>query len=143
MKRKIYIASSWKNAKKVRELALIFRSNGHRVYDFTDDSLHFSFNLNDLPDLRDLDYISFLDTVSESHMAFDADKGGLDWADTIVMLQPCGRSSHLELGYAVGQGKASFIYGDLPRGEYECMYHFVDACWNTKDLPLLLECLRL
>ncbi len=139
--RKIYIASSWKNAKEVRTLATVLEVEGHQVYDFTDESKHFSFNLNDLPKLRDYDYISFLANIPESFKAFDADKGGLDWADTVIMLQPSGRSSHLELGYAVGQGKESFIYGDLPQGEYECMYHFVDGCFCKDDLQLLLRVL--
>ena len=27
------------------------------------------------------------------------------WDDTFVLVLPCGRSAHLELGWAVGQGK--------------------------------------
>ena len=141
--RKIYIASSWKNAEMVRGIALILEKEGHEVYDFTDETRHFAFNLNMLPNKEELDHISFLTQVPESREAFDTDKKGLDWSDTAIMVLPCGRSAHLELGYAVGQGKATFIFGDLPNGEYECMYHFVNGCYHVDELNQLLEVLKL
>ncbi len=137
--RKIYIASSWKNAKEVRELAEILEREGHQVYDFTNEKKHFSFNLNALTNRDEVEYISFLKNIPESKMAFNVDKDGLDWADTVIMLHPCGRSSHLELGYGMGQGKEGYIIGDLPKGEYDCMYHFAKACFHKDELPLLLK----
>lgn len=38
MVRRIYIASSWKNAERVRDLAVMLRRFGHDVFDFTDMS---------------------------------------------------------------------------------------------------------
>jgi len=35
---------------------------------------------------------------------------------------PCGRSAHLELGYAAGQGKQSFVLLNPDRFEPELMY---------------------
>lgn len=140
--RKIYIASSWKNAVEVRKLSIVLQKEGHQVYDFTDESKHFSFNLNEIANRDEVEYVDFLKTIPESKMAFNVDKGGIDWADTVIMLQPSGRSSHLELGYGVGKGKEGFIYGDLPRGEYDCMYHFAKFCFRKDELDLLLEWLR-
>jgi nucleoside 2-deoxyribosyltransferase len=36
---------------------------------------------------------------------FRLDMNALRWCDTCVMIQPCGRSAALELGWAVGAGK--------------------------------------
>jgi hypothetical protein len=138
--KRIYIASSWKNALEVRKLAKILESEGHQVYDFTDETKHFSFNLNDVANRNEIEYIKFLEDIPESRKAFDVDKAGLEWADTVIMLQPCGRSSHLELGYGVGKGKTGYIYGDLPLGEYDCMYHFA-RCFNKKDLFKMMDSL--
>ena len=58
--------------------------------------------------------------------AFHADTDALEWADTIIMILPCGDSSHLELGYGVGAGKKTGIY--MPEGvkRPELMYKLVD-----------------
>ena len=47
---------------------------------------------------------------------FRADHAAMEWADTFVMVQPwfvmvqpCGRSAHLELGWACGQGKSCWV----------------------------------
>lgn len=46
---------------------------------------------------------------------------GLEWADTCVLVLPCGRSAHLEAGWAVGSGMAlvTLLLGVL---EPELMY---------------------
>lgn len=67
--------------------------------------------------------------------AFEADKAGLDWADTVVLLLPAGRSSHLEAGYAVGQGKDLFILGPPVPGEFDVMYGFARVvCEGVPEL---------
>jgi len=40
------------------------------------------------------------------------------------MVMPCGRSSHLELGYAVGQRKKTVVL--LSQSEPELMYKMAD-----------------
>ena len=45
----------------------------------------------------------------------------MEWADTGVLLLPCGRSAHLEAGYFVGANKDLFVcILELP--EPELMY---------------------
>ena len=51
---------------------------------------------------------------------FDSDYQALDWADAVVMVMPCGRSAHLELGYAAGQKKITVIM--VTEAEPELMY---------------------
>ena len=46
-------------------------------------------------------------------------------ADTFVLVLPCGKSAHLELGWAVGAGKRTAILLEDPV-EPELMYRMVD-----------------
>lgn len=146
--RRIYIASSWTNASDVQRLASILRLHGHEVFDFTDsenrpDGLeNYVFDYREWCDYTNtdpdaVDWIEFL-LWPPTEKAFASDKAGLDWADTVVLLLPSGRSSHLEAGYAVGQGKTLFIYGDLPLGEFDAMYLFATGCYKAESIERLL-----
>ena len=48
----------------------------------------------------------------------------MEWADAFVLLMPCGRSAHLEAGWAIGAGKPTAIL--LSAGEPELMYKMAD-----------------
>lgn len=56
---------------------------------------------------------------------YEADFAAMDKADTFVMVLPCGKSAHLELGWAVGAGKRTAILCENPI-EPELMYRMVD-----------------
>jgi hypothetical protein len=56
---------------------------------------------------------------------FAADFDALKRADTVVLVLPCGKSAHLELGWAVGAGKRTAILLEDPM-EPELMYRMVD-----------------
>jgi nucleoside 2-deoxyribosyltransferase len=60
--------------------------------------------------------------------AFDEDRKWLDWCDCCILILPSGKSSHLEAGYAKGQGKKLIIYHakGFPAGEIDVMYNFAD-----------------
>jgi hypothetical protein len=148
---RVYIASSWKNAEAVRELAEDLRSRGHEVFDFTTPHQRpegfdlFVFDASawvkhDGGSPSEIDWLEFL-SWPPSQRAFASDKAGLDWADTVIMLLPCGRSSHLEAGYAAGTGKRLFIHGDLPRGEFDVMYGFAEHCSRSTERAEMLDLL--
>lgn len=56
---------------------------------------------------------------------FQSDFDAMHRADTFVLLLPCGKSAHLELGWAVGAGKRTAILLEEPV-EPELMYRMVD-----------------
>lgn len=66
---------------------------------------------------------------------FNADFGAMQRADTFVLVLPCGKSAHLELGWAVGAGKRTAILLEDPV-EPELMYRMVD--FMARSLPDLL-----
>ena len=57
-------------------------------------------------------------------------------------VMPCGRSSHLEGGYAKGKGKLLFLYGEFKKGEFDAMYGFADGLYPTERLPELTTALK-
>lgn len=139
---KIYIASSWKNQNAVLALAEYLKSYGFEVDAFcrtTDKrfAFHWSEFVDDEIELLNYDAISFINDARVQR-AFQEDKSWLDWAGTVIMLMPCGKSSHLEAGYAKGQGKRLYIYGDFPKGEFDVMYGFADGLFRTEELPNLI-----
>ncbi len=116
----IYLASSWRNQKQ-RETVLLLRAAGYSVYDFRQpapDNTGFSW--------REIDpnWIAWTPEQFREGLKHPlADKGygfdiaALDACDVCVMLQPCGRSSAAELGYAKGRGKRTAIllaFGEEP-----------------------------
>ncbi|HUV46314.1 MAG TPA: hypothetical protein VMW45_04530 [Dehalococcoidia bacterium] len=140
---KIYIASSWKNQERVLWLAERLEQEGFEVDAFcraTDKrySFHWSEFVDDEAELLKYDAISFIQDYRVVR-AFNEDKSWLDWADTVIMLMPCGRSSHLEAGYAVGKGKGLYIYGDFPKGEFDVMYGFANGLFRNEELTLMIQ----
>lgn len=141
---KIYIASSWKNADLGYGIAKYLRTEGFEVDAFMDDSrgryvFHWSEMLHG-PDKSKskLNAITFLED-KRSQRAFKEDKKWLDWCDCCVLLLPAGNSSHLEAGYAKGQGKQLIIYSPsgFPAGEFDVMYGFADLI--TASIEKLIE----
>ena len=69
---------------------------------------------------------------------FHADMNALRSADACVLVMPCGRSAHLELGFCVGAGKPTAIL--LADGEPELMYGMVD--FLTPSLGEVVDWIR-
>jgi hypothetical protein len=63
--------------------------------------------------------------------------GAIRDAEATVLLLPCGRSSHLELGYACGAGQRTLVLLDNPMSEPELMY-----LMTTKICVTLVEVLE-
>lgn len=143
---KIYIASSWKNETAVKYLANILSEEGHEVDAFCDKSknrfvFHWSELVDKPQDLERFDAVTFLkdDKVQK---AFLEDKKWIDWSEVVIMLYPCGNSSHMEAGYAKGSGKRLFIYGDFQKGSFDVMYGFANAVFRIEEINLLKQALK-
>ena len=56
----------------------------------------------------------------------------LEWADTCVLVLPCGRSAHTEAGWMAGAGRRVLVY--IPEMmEPELMYKLFDGVVDTLD----------
>lgn len=72
---------------------------------------------------------------------FNFDKHHIDEADVFVMMMPCGKSAHLELGYAIGSGKVGIIYLPEEPDRADIMHNFATAiaCGDEELLAVLKE----
>lgn len=110
---RIYVASSWRNCYQ-QDIVRDLRLHGHDVYDFRNP-------FNGVPGFAwsDIDpdwqgwsaarYRELLTTHPIAALGFVSDLRGMQWADTCLLVLPCGRSAHLEAGWFCGQGKRTII----------------------------------
>lgn len=128
----LYVASSWRNERYpgvIKMLRGAGATNGlpephFGVHDFRDPA-DGGFSWRDVePDWAEWDrqcYRSLLQGHPLADRGFERDMAALRRATAVLLVGPCGRSAHLELGYAAGAGKPTAIY--LPEDqEPELMY---------------------
>lgn len=137
---KIYVASSCRNNMQPLVVAAL-RNAGHGVFDFKNPAHGFGFCWADI-DFKWMDWSPSEFAEKLNHplavTAFKRDMEALALCDACVLVMPCGRSAHLELGYAVGTGKKTIIL--LSDGEPELMYRMVNGL--ATSIPGLLKMLR-
>ena len=125
---KVYLASSWKNEKAVSYIAELLRKEGHEVDAFTDTSTgRYVFHISEIGNPKNLHPEDFMKD-SRTKKAFLEDKKWLDWCDCCLLILPCGKSAHLEGGYAKGKGKKLIIFAmrGYVKGDFDVMYKFAD-----------------
>lgn len=126
----IYVASSWKNDLQ-GGVVHVLRAAGLEVYDFkSNDGFHWSEVSQTYHFWEASEFVEGL-----SHPAamrgFSRDYEAMKQCDTCVLVLPCGKSAHLELGWFAGQGKRTAILLDQSGPtQAELMYKMVDylAC---------------
>ena len=130
---KIYVASSWRN-QFYSEVVKALRSAGHEVYDFRNpphggSGFHWTDIDENAPAWNFGQYAAGLHhPLAEKQ--FSADLDALKWADTCVLVLPCGRSAHTEAGWMAGAGKKVVVY--IPEMvEPELMYKLFDGVVGT------------
>ncbi len=149
MRRRIYAASSWRNPLQ-QDVVAALREDDHLVYDFKNPA-------DEGPPVEgspkgfawsDVDPCWQLWTPAQQVAAYEhplarrglqLDYDAMRWADTCVMIQPCGRSAALELGWAIGARKLTAVLL-APGQEPELMIRLAD--FLTDDIEKLREWLR-
>jgi hypothetical protein len=123
---KVYVASSWR-CKYQPSVIDLLRSYGLDVYDFRNPvpGAH-GFGWGEI----DPDWLAWQPEIFRSCLdhklaveGFSLDMTALRECDACLCVLPCGRSAHLELGWASGAGKQTAIY--MPpeeKHEPELMY---------------------
>lgn len=139
---RVYVASSWRNPRQP-EVVQTLRFAGFDVYDFrepTPGNHGFSWHEIDptIPrgpadlTLPAAQIVSML-VHPAAEDGFALDMGALRWCDACVLVLPCGRSAHLEAGWAAGAGK--FTVGLLAEGEPDLMWKMLDRlCASESDV---------
>lgn len=130
---RVYVASSWRNPYQP-EVVRALRADGHEVYDFREPApgnVGFSWSQLDssLP-VGPADLVLPAEQIREmldhpvADDGFALDMGALNWCEACVLVLPCGRSAHLEAGWAAGHGKVTVAL--LDDGEPDLMWKMLD-----------------
>ena len=126
---KVYVASSWRNW---RQLPVVkgLKAAGHEVYDFRNpspDDHGFQWSEID-PNWMKWNLAEYVLALQHriADKGFTLDMSALKWCEVCVLVMPCGRSAHLELGWAAGAGKKTIIMLTEEGFEPELMYKMVD-----------------
>lgn len=142
-KNRVYVASSWRNDLQPW-LVQKLRDNGFEVYDFRNpvegnDGFRWSEIGLASEDCTNTEFIEALSTPT-ADAGFKLDFDAMKWADIVVLVLPCGRSAHLELGWAAGAGKITAVLLAEHETVPELMYKMVDCI--SPDPTSLLDWLR-
>lgn len=137
---KIYVASSWRNSYQscaVRDL----RAAGFEVYDFKNPATgEHGFHWSQIDSEWETWTPGQLSNALRDPIAvdgFNVDMNALKDADAVVLVLPCGRSAHLEAGYAAGTNKLVYIYS--PEScEPELMYRMTEGVFAHLGMIIFL-----
>ena len=132
---RVYVASSWRN-QYFPEVVKRLREAGHEVYDFRNPPHGGAgFHWTDIdPNAPDWTYAQYAEGLHHplAERQFQADIDALTWADTCVLVLPCGRSAHTEAGWMAGAGKRVVAY--IPEMvEPELMYKLFAGVAGSLD----------
>ena len=124
---KIYVASSWRNGFQPGVVSFL-REHGHSVYDFRNPPEGTAFKWSDIdPNWKGWSTQEYRRALQSptARAGFNSDFGGMQWADTCVLVLPCGRSANSEAGWMKGAGKHVIVYSPVKQ-EPELMYNLYD-----------------
>lgn len=140
---RVYLATSWKNPYYEDYLEYI-ASYAFQVYDFRDPNFKFTWEEVD-KGWKEWDaetYAIAIKSHPECLRGANRDFEAMEWCDTIVALEPFGKSASFELGWCQGKGKKTILaypHG-VNVGNPELMFSRVDhIVWNKPMLYTALE----
>lgn len=139
----IYLASSWRNARQPEVLAAL-REAGHKVYDFRNPAPgNEGFSWKQIEggwQAWTVEQYRHALRHSIAAVGFTFDMEALAACDACVLVLPCGRSAHLEAGWAAGAGKMLWVLIEN-LDEPELMYLMAHAGADSicTSVPELLQ----
>lgn len=134
---KIYVASSWRNQYQ-QNVVKILREHGYDVYDFKNpEPGNHGFHWSEIdPNWKNWTPEQFKAALDHpiAGRGYYTDMRALSGCDACVLVLPCGRSAHLEAGFAYGLGKLVVVL--LPKEEKvepELMYMMASYICTSID----------
>jgi hypothetical protein len=132
----VYLIGALKNELRIPEIGNILREEGYDVMDeWITPGQHADENWQRYEKIRGRTYKQALYGRAATNI-YLFDKSYIDIFDAAVCIMPAGKSAFIELGYAKGRGKKTFILLDGQDPErYDIMPNIVDkVCFNIEEL---------
>jgi len=151
---RIYVASSWRNEQQ-QDVVKTLRIAGHEVYDFKNpNNIEKGFHWSNIdPNWQTWTPEEYRDCLNHpiAEKGYKLDYEAMEWANVFVGVQPFGRSASLEMGWAAGRGKPTYLI--LENGEPELMVKMLGCiCCHVqevveflrpkKSFPLISTCMH-
>ncbi len=139
---KIYLASSWRNYRYETILEQL-QQRGFDVYDFKNPApgnKGFSWKDTGVYDINNP--TTFAKLIPKDPIALEGfrfDKRALDAAEVLILLLPCGKSAHMEFGYASNANKLTYVLLDPNEKPFEPELMYLFARMITTDLVDIVE----
>lgn len=140
---KIYVASSWRNPVQPQVVARLRKDTSHIIYDFREDQPGGArgFHWSEIdPKWESWNVDEYMKALEHplAERGFKADMSALENAQATLLVLPCNKSAHLELGYAAGHGQLTALYmpDDFEIEDamaLELMYKMVDHLLVSMD----------
>lgn len=129
---KVYIIGALKN-KKVPEFANRLHQAGFDPFaDWFSPGPEADTFLLEYAKIRGWNYKQALRSDAAKH-TFEFDKRHIDEAEVAVMLAPCGKSGHMELGYVIGCKKPAYILFEEYPDRFDVMYNFATDVFDKEE----------
>lgn len=130
MGRHIYLVGSLSDP-AIPQVAQALRGEGHLVFDdWYAAGPKADEHWQEYEKARGRTYLEALGAPGAEHnLKFD--KEWLDWADTAVLVLPCGRSPHYEAGYVQGKGDQVHILCPFEPEKWTLMYGLATGVHRT------------
>lgn len=131
MKYNYFVSGRWRNRDNVLDLTYKIREKGFTVYCFL-EAPHSIDRKDDDPE-KSMQEFEKLDWRNDPYVkeVFQNDMDGEKNSDAFIMLQPAGKSCHIEAGVAYGLGKKCILIGK--QKEAESLYLIFTEHYDTVD----------
>lgn len=142
--KRIYVASSWKNLFQPQAVEAL-RKEGYEVFDFRhpapgNDGFQWRNTIPGFnPESCSVEQFEEVLQHPVARRGAGLDCAALNMCDACVLVLPCGNSSHLELGHAIGSGKLGVIWAPTP---FKADLMYALAHYMHSDLDNVLDYLR-
>lgn len=141
----VYLMGALKNELRIPEIGNVLRAEGYVVMDeWITPGEHADENWQRYEKIRGRNYQEALKGIAATNI-FLFDRSYIDISDVGILVLPCGKSAFLELGYAKGCGKKTFILldGQEP-SRYDIMPNFADkVCFDLDELKTELKKIKI
>ena len=130
MKKKIYIASSWKNQHAVEMLTTLLRDRGYEVVSFVET------NFYELATVQKIGLDAWI-ASENGFKAFEYDTNGATKTNLVIYIAPSGKDAAAEVGAAWASGVP--VIGLWAKGEDFGLMRRMITKWYDRHLDLLCE----
>ncbi len=129
---RVYLIGSLRNREYVQKVAEHLRVANYEVFDdWLAPGPEADDKWKEYEETRGRTYEEALSGFAAQHV-FDFDYHHIHRADIGILVMPCGKSGHMELGYMIGRGKRCYVLMDKP-DRWDVMYQFAERVFFSLD----------